>query len=75
MERARALLSFGGPVSKPGHIKIIIHHTEIMNLFSKEAVSRSVYTVTPVLYAYTYRHAAATTQRAALRWYTGVTLG
>ena len=46
-----------------------------MNLFSKEAVSRSVYTVTPVLYAYTYRHAAATTQRAALRWYTGVTLG
>ena len=53
---------------------MIIHRiTEIMNLFFKRG-SQSVYTVTPVLYAYTYRHAAATTQRAALRWsYTGVT--
>jgi hypothetical protein len=63
MECALAAL-FGGPVSKPGHINMIIHlNTEIMNLFFKRG-SQSVYTVTPVLYPiptvlYTYRHATA----------------
>jgi hypothetical protein len=53
MECALAAL-FGGPVSKPGHINMIIHRiTEIMNVLQKRQ-SVSLYSY-PGPIPYTYR--------------------